>query len=148
MAGHKAVHQRKEGQFKLVESSFAQGTWKVDHGPTRRILEELFGGHDYVGNDNNLIAADKITEAYALLSRKQSEEQSFDQVPISDNPIADWMALHSEELMRHRGKHIAIHHKRGIVASDENFLTVYQKVKELGLEHDVVLDSIPESGYR
>lgn len=70
---------------------------------------------------------------------------SHDQdVPLSVDPVTDWIQTHLHEYHAHRGRRIAIHPQRGIVASGATPEEVWQEVCRQGLERDVYLDVVPD----
>lgn len=120
--------------------------------PLNHLLSSLPQGMRWVSEEGS---AKKKTDYTAELIEKllQSFELPeidpfFDSIPLSENPIADWREAHFDELNKYRGKFVAIHPSKGIVASGAVFSDVYKKVDELGLSNEIVLDAIPKTGYR
>jgi hypothetical protein len=65
----------------------------------------------------------------------------------ANDPVADWMAHHPEELEVHQGKDVAFHVKLGIVASGDSLAEVISEVKRRGFApSDIIYDFIPDQG--
>jgi len=62
---------------------------------------------------------------------------------VVDDPAAHWVAEHRQEAASYRGKTVAIHPTRGIVASGDNLESVSREVRRMGLTEEVLLDVIP-----
>jgi hypothetical protein len=63
--------------------------------------------------------------------------------PTVDDPAARWVAEHRHEAKAYRGRTVAIHSTRGIVASGDDVATVAREVERMGLSDEVLLDVIP-----
>lgn len=68
--------------------------------------------------------------------------ESPNQAPV--DPIARWINANRQELEKFKGKRVAIHPEKGIVASAENLKVLSQIVRELGLSGQVVFDIVGE----
>lgn len=44
-------------------------------------------------------------------------DPSDEELPISPDPVGDWIRAHFDEVQRHKGRHVAIDPARGIIAS-------------------------------
>lgn len=80
------------------------------------------------------------------IQAESGSKPRFEEVPDDLNPGIDaaerWRRAHPEEIEKHRGRHIAIHPERGIVASSQSLLDLHSRVKELGLLDEVVFDGV------
>jgi hypothetical protein len=52
-----------------------------------------------------------------LSSAAPKLSQDDEELPLSVDPVGDWIRAHLDEVQRHKGRHIAIDPARGIIAS-------------------------------
>lgn len=75
---------------------------------------------------------------YALERRLQQFEGAWARPPDSD-AIGDWMEQNPAVLALHKGKHVAIHPERGIVAEGRSYGEVHDRVVALDLANEVAI---------
>ena len=86
---------------------------------------------------------DALVSRIASLESELASLRSVSEVPL--DPTAEWVAANSSQLEQYRGKQVAIHPGRGIVASGATFAEVYDLVREQGLLEQVVFDAVPDA---
>jgi hypothetical protein len=88
----------------------------------------------------------EIDSAIAALREEfRRELNARDEIsaPSTPDPIAAWVNSNSATLSAYRGKHIAIHPTRGIVASGDDLLVVQREVRAQHLSDEVEFDFVP-----
>lgn len=79
----------------------------------------------------------------AVLESQGNFEPPLDESVPEPDAAAKWLEAHPEAVEAHRGKQIAIHPKLGIIASGEDFASVYESVEKQGRMAEVTFDAIP-----
>jgi hypothetical protein len=71
------------------------------------------------------------------------EDAAAEEPATEPDAIAQWLEANPEEVVKHRGKQIAVHPTDGIIASGADFRSVYEQVRARGYNpDDVVYDGV------
>ena len=75
--------------------------------------------------------------------KRQFEEQSHLQTRAAPDAFQRWMSEHRLEVARHRGKHIAVHSREGIIASADSYASLIAEIERRGFsDNDFVIEFI------
>jgi hypothetical protein len=116
-------------------------SWR--RAPLRTIwMQSLDRGDDDLATDVARLKV-QLDRAMRRLAALEDEVHAPGHQVVVEDPAARWLEEHRAEAALHRGKNVAIHPTRGIVASGDSLETVAREVKRMGLTEDVLFDVIP-----
>lgn len=76
------------------------------------------------------------------LTHDAERSLDFQKIPLSENPIGDWISQNQQQMSKFAGQYVAIHARRGIIANGTSFLRVHQQIEESDCAGEVVIDLV------